>query len=322
MSETSSASALPAYARIVVDKRAPFIRAILYLILRYVIKRSMKPDADILKLRAMQLRADQKYAHPAADAVMTPVDCDGVKANWITLPGARPERVIFYLHGGAWMFNFPRTYAAMLGRWARLLNARVLMVDYRLAPEHRYPAGANDCETAYRWLLAQGIDSKQIVIGGDSAGGNLTLTTLLRLKSANQPLPACAVALSPFVDFTLSSPSMITNEKIDPMFTLEAMLGLRPHYLDPQDFLNVDASPIFGDFSGLPPIFFQSSNTEMLRDESVRAAARAHQHGVTVELELWQHLPHVFQALQKLPQADAAMQSIVRFIKSHTGWQA
>ena len=313
---------LPSYARVVNDRRAPLLRAVLNLVLRWVIKRSIKPGVDILKLRAMQLRVDQKYAHPDPAARITPVDCDGVKASWIDMPDARPEQVIFYLHGGAWMFNFPRTYAAMLARWARQLNARVLMVDYRLAPEHPYPAGADDCETAYRWLLAQGIASKNIVIGGDSAGGNLTLATLHRLKVAHQPLPACAVAISPFVDFTLSSPSMIYNEAIDPMFTLEAMLGLRPHYLKPEQFLDADASPLYADFTGLPPIFFQSSNTEMLRDESVRAAVRAHQHGVVVELELWQNLPHVFQALAKLPQANAALQSIVRFVATHTGWTA
>ena len=311
---------LPSYARLVDDRRAPFIRALLNLILRWLIKRSMKHDADVFKLRAMQVRLDQKYAHPDPAARLTQVDCDGVKATWIDLPESRPERVIFYLHGGGWMFNFPRTYAAMLAKWARQLNARVLMVDYRLAPEHRYPAGADDCETAYHWLLAQGIASKQIVIGGDSAGGNLTLATLHRLKAANHPLPACAVALSPLVDFTISSPSMITNESADPMFTLPAMLGVRPNYLDPEQLLNVDASPLFGDFSGLPPMLFQSSNTEMLRDDSVRAAARAHEHGVTVELELWQNLPHVFQALAKLPQADAALKSILRFVSSHTGW--
>ncbi|MBL0075487.1 MAG: alpha/beta hydrolase [Rhodocyclaceae bacterium] len=319
---SQAATALPSYARLIDDRRAPFIRALLNLILRWLIKRAMKPDADVFKLRAMQIRLDQKYAHPDPAARVTQVDCDGVKATWIDLPESRPERVIFYLHGGAWMFHFPRTYAAMMARWARHLNARVLLVDYRLAPEHRYPAGADDCETAYRWLLAQGVDSKNIVIGGDSAGGNLTLATLHRLKVADQRLPACAVAISPFVDFTLSSASLVSNESIDPMFTLEAMLGLRPHYLNPEQLLNIDASPVFADFTGLPPIFFQASNTEMLCDESVRAAARAHQDGVVVELELWQNLPHVFQALAKLPQADAALKSITRFVQTHTGWVA
>lgn len=322
MTKLVSATELPAFARMIEDKRAPLLRLIVNLVLRFFVKRMLKSDVDIQRLRAHQLKIDQKYAHPDPAACITPVDCNGVKATWIELPGARPERVIFYLHGGGWMFNFPRTYAAMLGRWARQLNARVLMVDYRLAPEHRYPAGADDCETAYHWLRAQGIDNRQIVIGGDSAGGNLTLATLHRLKSANHPLPACAVALSPLVDFTISSPSMITNESIDPMFTLPAMLGMRPNYLDPEQLLNADASPLFGDFTGLPPMLFQSSNTEMLRDDSVRAANRAHECGVTVELELWQDLPHVFQALPALPQATTALSNIVRFVATHTGWES
>ena len=320
MNTLVTATDLPSYGRIITDTRAPVVRWLTDLVLRFFVKRMLKPDVDIQVLRARQLRIDQKYAHPDPAACITPVDCNGVKATWIQMPGARPERVIFYLHGGGWMFNFPRTYAAMLARWAKHLNARVLMVDYRLAPEHRYPAGADDCETAYHWLLGQGIDSKQVVIGGDSAGGNLTLATLHRLKATNRPLPACAVALSPLVDFTITSPSMIMNESIDPMFTLPAMLGMRPNYLDPEQLLNTDASPLFGDFTGLPPMLFQSSNTEMLRDDSVRAAARAHEHGVEVELELWQDLPHVFQALPALPQAKTALDNIVRFVATHTGW--
>jgi epsilon-lactone hydrolase len=321
MSDPNSICALPMFGRIIDDKRAPLVRLIVNFVLRFFVKRQLKPGVDIQWLRTHQTKIDRKYAHPDPAACITPVDCNGVKATWIELPGAPPERVIFYLHGGGWMFNFPRTYAAMLARWAKHLKARVLMVDYRLAPEHRYPAGADDCETAYHWLLAQGIDSKQIVIGGDSAGGNLTLATLHRLKSANHPLPACAVALSPLVDFTISSPSMIINEAIDPMFTLPAMLGMRPNYLDPEQLLNADASPLFGDFTGLPPMLFQSSNTEMLRDDSVRAANRAHAQGVTVELELWHDLPHVFQALPALPQSATALSNIVRFVRAHTGWK-
>ena len=134
-------------------------------------------------------------------------------------------------------------------------------------------------------------------------------------------MPACAVMLSPFVDFTLSSPSMATNEKCDPMFSAAAMVGLRHHYLAPEQMLLPDASPLFGDFNGLPPLFFQSSESEMLRDDSLRAAARAHAAGVTVEVELWDNVPHVFQGFQALTHGKAALEHIADFIARHTRWE-
>ena len=313
---------LPAYARLMKHDGAPIRRAWLNLMLRLLVKRSLKPGVDIARLRVLQAPLDQRFARPDPQARFTPVSCAGVAAQWIDVPESRPRRVIFYLHGGGFMFRFPNTHGALVTRWCRRLGARALMVDYRLAPEHRYPAGADDCEAAYRWLLAQGFEGRNIVIGGDSAGGNLLLATLHRLKTAAQPLPACAVAISPFVDFTLSGESLIANEARDPMFTLKAFHALRPLYVDPEQMLLPDVSPLFADFSGLPPILFQASNSEMLRDDALRSAQRAHAQGVAVELELWENLPHVFQALHKLPQAQAALDSIVRFVSAHAGWAA
>jgi acetyl esterase/lipase len=313
-------SDLPPYARLIRHDGAPLRRAWLNMVFRLAVKRSFRMDADIGKLRALQAKLDTRFAKPDPEMRRTLVDCGGVAAEWIDVPETRPGRVVLYLHGGAWMFRFPTTHAALAARWCRRLGARALMVDYRLAPEHPYPAAPDDCVAAYRWLLAQGVAAGDVVIGGDSAGGNLTLATLHRIKAAGLPLPACAVALSPFVDFSLSSRSLIVNQKRDPMFTLEACQALRPYYIQPEQMLEADASPLFGDFSGLPPLFLQASNTEMLRDESLRVAERAHAQGVTVEVELWQHMPHVFQAMAKLPQSAAALDSVVRFIRAHTGW--
>jgi epsilon-lactone hydrolase len=211
-------------------------------------------------------------------------------------------------------------HANLTVRCCRALGARALMVDYRLAPEHRYPAAPDDCYAVYRWLLAQGFDARNIVIAGDSAGGNLALATLHRIKAAGEPLPACTVLLSPFVDFTLSSPSLVLNESSDPVFTLAGIAGLRRHYVAPESFLEPCASPLFGDFEGLPPMLFQVGSTEMLRDEATRAAAKAYAAGVMVELEVWDRMPHVFQVFPILPQATAAIESIVRFISEHTDW--
>ena len=198
---------------------------------------------------------------------------------------------------------------------------RALMVDYRLAPEHCFPAAPDDCHAAYRWLLAQGYQPNEIVIAGDSAGGNLALATLQRIKAAGEPMPSCAVLLSPFVDCTLSGESMLSNEPHDPMFTLSGMLVIRRLYVQPEQFMDPSASPLFADFSGLPPMLIQVGDIEMLRDDAVRTARKAHAAGVAVELEIWEGMPHVFQALTILPQAAAASERIVAYIGEKTGWR-
>lgn len=308
------------YVRHVAPERGKWRLRSLNAFLRRTIKRQMGAGASVARLRAKQAFFDAKFGNIDPAARRTPVDCAGVAAEWIAVPESRPERVLLYLHGGAFMFRFPATHAAMVARWCRPLGARALMVDYRLAPEHPFPAGVEDCHAAYRWLLAQGIDAHRATIAGDSAGGNLALATLLRAKAAGEPLPACAVLLSPVADFTLSSRSLVANERRDPMFTLPAVLKLRAHYAPPECALDPCVSPLFGDFHGLPPMLLQVGSTEMLLDESVRLAEKAHAAGVDVELEIWRNMPHVFQSMSVLPQAGEAIASIVRFIRSRAGW--
>ena len=314
--------ALPDYARVISHPGGRWRRWWLHAMLRLTAKRThIAPGADITALRAQQAAFDLKFGRIDPEARSTPVDCAGAAAEWIDVPGSRRDRVLLYLHGGAFMFRFPRTHPGLVARWCRPLSARALMVDYRLAPEHRFPTAPDDCHRAYRWLLAQGVNPRHVVIAGDSAGGTLTLVTLHRIKSAGEPMPACAVLLSPAVDFTLSSRSIVTNEKHDPMFSLAALIALRGMYAPPERFLDPSVSPLYADFAGFPPLLFQAGGLEVLRDESVRAADRAHAAGVPVELEIWEDMAHVFQALP-LPQAVAANEHIVRFIGRHTGWSA
>ena len=314
------AAVLPPYAKFISPAKGAWRRRWLNLFLRFTAKQMLVPGADVAELRVKQAGLDLKFGIIDPLARRTPVDCGGVAAEWIDVPESRPDRVLLYLHGGAFIFRFPKTHASMVARWCRRLCARALMVDYRLAPEHPFPAAPDDCHAAYRWLLAQGHDPRGIVIAGDSAGGNLTLATLHRAKAAGEPLPACAVLISPFVDFTLSSESLVSNEKRDPMFTLAGMVSLRELYAPPERFLDSSLSPLFADFGGLPPLLIQAGSIEMLRDDSLRTAARADAGGVPVELEIWDRLPHVFQAMQQLPQAGEAMGSIVRFIGERAGW--
>jgi len=311
---------LPPWARFESHPGGAWRRARLHLALRLMAKRMRTGRADIPLLRAKGAAFDLKFAQPDPARRSTRLAGDGVPAEWIDVPESRPDRVLLYLHGGAFLFRFPNLHATLAARWARPLRARILMVDYRLAPEHPYPAAPDDCHAAYRWLLAQGASAKSIVIAGDSAGGNLALVTLQRIKAATEPLPACAVVLSPVVDFTLSGASLLTNERSDPMFTLAGLLAMRSLYARPEHFLDISISPLFGDWRGLPPLLFQAGDIEVLRDESVRAAERARAAGVDVELEIWDRMAHVFQALALLPQSALAAERCVRFIAKHTGW--
>jgi epsilon-lactone hydrolase len=292
-------------------------------LIRTAMREPLGPDADIAALRRRYESLDARYFAPERNVVREAIVCGGVKAEWVSVPESLPGRTIFYLHGGSFAFRFPNAHAAFAARLCRRLGARALIPDYRLAPEHPFPAAPDDCLAAYRGLLAGGCDARNAVFLGDSAGGNLALVTLHRTLRAHGPLPACAVLLSPAVDCTLESRSIVDNEDQDPMLSLPDLMVLRRRYLpSPELYSHPDASPLFADFSGFPPLFLQAGSTEILRDEAVRTAQRAHEAGVDVELELWPKTPHAFQMASFLPEAAQAMDRIVRFIAARTGWQA
>jgi monoterpene epsilon-lactone hydrolase len=309
----------PSYRR-VIERRRSWRSYALNALLR-LLRGRLAPDADLVALRRYYERLDARQFGVDRTVGRTPVDCGGVIGEWIAVPETRHERVILYLHGGSFAFRFPNAYAALAARLCRRLNARALLPDYRLAPEHPFPAAPDDCHAAYRWLLATGVDPKQIVLAGDSAGGNLALVTLHRVLAAGEPLPACAILLSPAVDCTLGSPSMIANHDVDPMLQLANLLVLRRHYVpSPALYAHPEVSPLFGDFTGFPPLFLQAGSTELLRDEATRTAEKAHAAGVDVELELWLGVPHVFQIAGFLPEAALAINHIARFVRMRTGW--
>ena len=287
-------------------------------LLRVMLRSPLRHDADIPAIRRRYEEIDARH-FPVEDwVVRTPVDCDGVPAEWVSVPESRPERVLFYLHGGSFAFRFPNSHAGFAARLCRRLGARALIPDYRLAPEHPFPAAPDDCHAAYRWLLAHGYDPRNVVFVGDSAGGNLALVTIGRALQAGQALPACAVLLSPGVDCTLSSPSMVDNAERDPMMRLVNLLVLRHQYVpSPQMYAHPDVSPLFANFEGFPPMLLQAGTSEMLRDEAVRTAHKARAAGVEVELELWPDTPHVFQIVSFLPESLLAHDHIVRFILKH-----
>jgi acetyl esterase/lipase len=290
-------------------------------LLRATMRRRLTKESDVTALRRGYQAIDARYFQVAPDVLRTPVDCDGVAAEWITLPRSRDERVILYLHGGSFAFRFPNAHAVLVSRLCRRLGARALIPDYRLAPEHPFPAAPDDCQRAYRALIAAGLNPRNIVLAGDSAGGNLALVTIQRARAAGEPSPSCAVLLSPALDCTLTSPSMADYDGHDPILQLRTLLVLRRCYVpSPHQYIDPEVSPLFADFSGFPPLFLQAGSNEMLRDEAVRAADKAHAAGVDVELEIWPGVPHSFQVAEFLPEAALAIDHIAHFVRRRTGW--
>jgi acetyl esterase/lipase len=290
-------------------------------LLRLTMHRRITLECEVAALRQEYVEIDARYFQVAHDVTRTTIECGGVPAEWIGVPGSRAERVILYLHGGSFAFRFPNAHAALASRLCRRLGAHALIPDYRLAPENPFPAAPEDCHRAYRGLIAQGTDPRNLVLLGDSAGGNLALVTMLRARAAGEPLPSCAVLLSPALDCTLGSPSMADYDGRDPMLQLSTLLVLRRCYVpSPHQHTDPEVSPLFADFRGFPPLFLQAGSTEMMRDEAIRGADRAHEAGVDVELELWPGVPHAFQMAQFLPEATLAIHHIARFVRMRTGW--
>jgi acetyl esterase/lipase len=290
-------------------------------LLRLTLGKPLAHDVDVVALRRHYEKLDARQFKVGPPVERQAAEVGGVPGEWVSAPESRFERVILYLHGGSFAFRFPNAHASLAARLCRRLRARALIPDYRLAPEHPFPAAPDDCHAAYRGLLAQGVDPANIVLAGDSAGGNLALVTLHRARAAGEPLPACAVLLSPAVDCTMDSPSMAAYDGRDPLIRLSSLLVLRRLYVpSPQQYLHPEVSPLFADFAGFPPLFFQVGSTELLRDEATRAADKAYEAGVDVELELWPGAAHVFQLAEFLPESTLAIDHIVRFVRMRAGW--
>jgi acetyl esterase/lipase len=240
-----------------------------------------------------------------------------VPVEWLALPASDPTKTVLYLHGGGYVLGSIDTHKGLGSRIAEAAGTRVLMVEYRLAPETPFPGAVEDATTAYRFLLDQGVAPEQIVIGGDSAGGGLTLATLVSLKEQGQPLPGAAFALSPWVDLEGLGDSMQTRAEADPMVQKEGLVRMGSLYLAGADPKTPLAAPLHADLSGLPPILIQVGTAETLLDDSIRIAERLRAAGVVVELQQYEDLIHVFQAFAPIvPESLEAIAKIGAFVKS------
>ena len=239
------------------------------------------------------------------------VDAGGVPAEWAMPEGATGAAVLLYFHGGGYVLGSVASHRRLVGHLALAIGCRALSVDYRLAPEHPFPAAVEDAATAYRWLLAQGIASERVVVGGDSAGGGLSVAALLELKSSGDPLPAGAILLSPWTDLAGTGDSLRTRSDVDVFVDGEALNLMVADYLAGGDARDPLASPLYGDLNGLPPLCIHVGDHEILLDDSTRLADRAKHAGVEVDLEIWPEMLHVFQAAAgNIPESDESIAAI------------
>ncbi|TFG07176.1 MAG: alpha/beta hydrolase [Promethearchaeota archaeon] len=251
------------------------------------------------------------------DVNLVKFDLNGMTSAWISTPESREDHVILYLHGGGYIGGSIQTHRELASRICRVAKARLLLIEYGLAPEHPFPAAIEDAINAYEWLMREvGIPSERIIIAGDSAGGGLTLATLLKIKDMKIDLPIAAVCLSPFIDLTFTGDSFRKNAKIDPFTSAYNLDFYAALYIGDNDPENPLISPLYGNLQGLPPIFIQVGTAEILLDDSIRFAKKAEKAGVKIELDAWEDMPHVFAAFASMtPEGKEGIEKIGEFIK-------
>jgi monoterpene epsilon-lactone hydrolase len=291
--------------------RAEVLRACI----RLLVKRRLRAAKSLDVVRRRLLFQARFVPRPPRGTETLTTTVGGVKADRIATPASRHDRHVLYLHGGSYLVGFPAIYRDLTWRIATLARARVTCIDYRLAPEHPFPAALDDAVAAYRGLLDAGADPRHVALMGDSAGGGLVFATLLRLRDEGTPLPAAAVAVSPWTDLTLSGESLTTKAAIDPMIPVERSQEAADLYLAGADARHPYASPLYGDPSGLPPVLIMVGTDDVLHDDAVRMAEKMRAAGCAVELEVWPRMWHVWHMLARvMPEARAAVERIAGFV--------
>jgi acetyl esterase/lipase len=241
---------------------------------------------------------------------------DGIPGEWITPPHAEQGKTILYLHGGYYMIGSIRSHRNLAGNIAAAAHRRTLIIEYRLAPEHPFPAGLDDALTAYHWLLAHGTNPDQITLAGDSAGGGLVLSLLLALKERGEALPCAAVCMSPATDLTLSGESWRTNLKKDFVISRTIAVHMQKLYLGEIDQRYPLASPLYADLHSLPPLLIQVGSDEVLLSDAEGLSENARRCGVAITLEVWPGMQHIFQYVAPfVPESRQAIARIGEFIK-------
>jgi epsilon-lactone hydrolase len=282
------------------------------------LRRSPIPAGSSVSEQRRLLR-ERAAARPApADVTVTPAELGGVPAANITIDGIEPRHVVLYLHGGVYVLGDAFQSADLAAQIGRRAQARVISLDYRLAPEHPYPAAVDDALAAYDAVLREGTAPSDIAFAGDSAGGGLAVATMVNAREHAMPLPAAAFLMSPYADLTLAGATMDTKSDVDPLLSRELLQPRVSDYTAGKDPALSLISPVFADLSGLPPLIIQAGTHEVLLDDAVRLAQKAAAADVAVTLDLTPEVPHVFQNFYPvLDEAAGALDRAGQFLTAH-----
>lgn len=276
---------------------------------------------EIVRFRREAEAGSQRFGKLPENVEATPVSADGVDGEWIRPRDSPSDKVILYAHGGGYVSGSCADHRAVVAKFVRACGVPALLFEYRLAPEFPFPAAVEDTLTAYRWLLDRGTPPEGIVFMGESAGGGLALAALIAVRDEGLPLPAAAVAVSPWTDLTCSGETYTTRARLclSPEGTWTAFSG---HYVGDADPRLPWISPLYGDLTGLPPLYLVAGDHEILRDDAIAFARKAEQMGVDVRLRIGEGLFHCFPVMAPLfPEASRAMEEIGRFVRAHFGLQ-
>jgi acetyl esterase/lipase len=292
---------------------APIDRAIARIRAVY---RSWNRDTSVARMRSDW---DTAFGGTSAPATCEQVVAGGVDSEWISPANAPKDKAILYFHGGGFRIGSVASHRDLVAQIAVASGCRVLAINYRLAPEHRFPAALDDALAAYDWLLRQGLKPADIAFSGDSAGGNLALAAMLALRERKRPLPAAVALMSPWTDLAATGASYVSRAEADPIHQRPMILALAKNYLggqgDPCDPL---VSPLYADLTDLPPHLIQVGDRETVLDDSIMLADKARAAGVEVDLQVWDGMIHVFQMFgAELPEAHRAIAEIGRFLDRH-----
>ncbi|MCP4762827.1 MAG: alpha/beta hydrolase [archaeon] len=260
-----------------------------------------------------------KLSKVPEDVKYEPIDINGVSAEWIDGVDVSKEKIVFFIHGGAYIAGSIETSREKTGRFSKLLNVRFLAVEYRLAPENPFPAALDDSFAAYKWIISEiGIKPENLIIMGSSAGGGLALATILKIRDLGLPMPAAAILISPWTDLTGTSESIKSKAEADPFLSVKNLYHFAKLYHGDTDVKNPYVSPLYADFHGFPPLFIQVGTEEILLNDSLILAENAKKAGVEVELNVWQDLIHGFSLfLPNIPEVKQGNAQIAEFVSKY-----
>ncbi len=295
----------------------PSLRSrLIYRVLK-IQQRPFDPDEPVQQQRA-SLEKQVKHVPMPRHVDVQPITIGNLPAEWLRPAGVNDDQVVLYLHGGGYTLGSCHTHRALGARLAIASQTPVLIIDYRLAPEHPFPVALEDALAAYQWLIDPERPARLIAFAGDSAGGGLVIAAAIALRDQGDRLPAAIVCMSPWADLAVTGESMVTRAKADPLISRESSLYHAALYVAQHDPYAPLVSPVYADLHGLPPLLIQVGDREVLLSDSVRLADRARQVGVDATLEVWDGMWHVFQAYAPfLPEAQQAIDHVGAFISQH-----